>query len=98
MNEFSAPLGKPGIMARGTFALILPEVNKKGALEIAEKARKRIEKLALSSEKTDMVTASGGVSENPLDGASMEEILKKAKDALGEAKKKGKNKIVVAGV
>lgn len=97
MNEFSAPLGKPGLMARGTFALILPEVNKKGALEIAEKARKRIEKLALSSEKTDTVTASGGVSENPLDGASMEEILKKAKDALGEAKKKGKNKIVVAG-
>jgi len=98
MTELSRPLGKPGVIIRDTFALILPEVNKKEAMELAEKARKKIEKLELSSDKSDRVTASGGVSENPLDGASVDEILEKATAALANAKQKGKNKIVSAPV
>lgn len=96
--DFSKPLGKPGVIEKDTFALILPEVNKKEAMEIAEKTRKRIEKLQLSSEKDDRVTASGGVSENPLDGSSIDEIMEKAKEALAKAKQKGKNRVVGAGV
>ncbi len=96
IGEFSQPLGKAGLLDRDTFALILPEVNKKEALEIAEEIRKRIEKLGLSSEKDDRLTASAGVSENPLDGGSVDEILKKGETALKTAKQEGKNKIVAA--
>ena len=68
----------------------------------AEKARRELERanhqLELSAEKADRVTASGGVSESPLDGANLDEILEKAKEALAKAKQKGKNKVVSAGV
>ena len=96
ISEFSQPVGKAGVLDKDTFALILPEVNKKGALEIAEKVRKRIEKLGLSSEKDDRLTVSAGVSENPLDGSSADEILKKGEAALKAAKEAGKNKVVAA--
>ncbi|MEE9500052.1 MAG: diguanylate cyclase [Candidatus Omnitrophota bacterium] len=96
IGEFSQPVGKAGLLDRDTFALILPEVNKKEALEIAEKIRKGIERLGLSSEKDDRLTASAGVSENPLDGGSVDEILKKGETALKTAKQEGKNKIVAA--
>ncbi|UCD55409.1 MAG: diguanylate cyclase [Candidatus Omnitrophota bacterium] len=96
IKEFSTQVGKTGVLGIGNFALILPEVNKKEALEIAEKVRKRIEKLELSSEKDDRLTASAGVSENPLDGSSGNEILEKGEIALKSAKKEGKNKIVAA--
>jgi len=89
--------GKAGVIDRHTFALILPEVNKKGAMEIAERARKEVEKIAFSSGKTEGVTISAGVSENPLDGASVEEIIANAKNALVGAKQKGKNRVVSAG-
>lgn len=95
--EFSMPPGKAGLIDGNTFALILPEVNKRGALETAEKVRKRIEKEELSSKKGDRLTASGGVSENPLDGSSADEIFSKAEGALKKAKKKGKNTILAAG-
>jgi diguanylate cyclase (GGDEF)-like protein len=96
ISEFSRPVGKAGVLERGTFALILPEVNKKEALETADKIRKKIEKLSLSSEKDDRLTASAGVSENPLDGSDGEEVLKKGEDALKTARKEGKNKTVAA--
>ena len=98
VNEFAMPVGKAGLIDNDMFALILPEVNKKGALAVAEKLRKKIETLELSSEKGDTLTASGGVSENPLDGANADEIFDKAKKALSQAKQKGKNKIVSSGV
>jgi len=97
ISRVAQPLGKAGVIDRNTFALILPEVNKKEAVEISEKAIKKIEKLELSSAKDDRVTVSGGVSENPLDGSNVDEILEKAKLALVSAKQKGKNRIVSAG-
>ena len=87
-------MGRAGRVDRDTFALILPETNKKGALEIAEMLRRRIENLKLSSEEDDRLTASGGVSENPLDGACLDDIIKSAEGALTKAKRKGKNKII----
>ena len=92
------PLAKAGRFDEDSFGLVLPEVNKKGAIEVAEKIRKGIEKMRPSSGKNDKITASSGVSENPLDGATTEEILEKAKKALDKAKKDGKNKVVSQGV
>lgn len=77
------------------FAILLPEKNKRQAIEIAENIRKKIE--FTFSEEPDLnkrLTMSGGLSENPLDGINAEEIMKKAKDCLSLAKSKGKNIIV----
>ena len=76
------------------FAIILPEKNKRRAQEIAEDIRKKIE--FTFSEETDIskkVTASGGVSENPLDGIGSDELIAKAIELLEYAKKQGKNRI-----
>ncbi|OGW74595.1 MAG: hypothetical protein A2Z72_03695 [Omnitrophica bacterium RBG_13_46_9] len=93
VSENSLPLGRAGRFNEDTFAVILPETNKKGALEIADNIRKKIEILELSSAGSDRVTVSGGVSENPLDGSSPEEILKAAEEALNKARQGGKNKV-----
>ena len=98
ISRFSFPAGKVGRTDTDTFALILPEANKKEALEIAEKIRKKIESTELSSEKGDRLTASGGISENPLDGSTAEEIIEKAEGAIKKAKEIGKNKVLTLGV
>ncbi|MFC1576237.1 diguanylate cyclase domain-containing protein [Candidatus Omnitrophota bacterium] len=94
IGEVAGPLGKAGRIDHNLFALVMPEVNKKGALEVAEKARSGIGKLVLSPDETDRVTVSCGVSENPIDGSDSEHIFKKANSSLSEAKKKGKNVVV----
>ena len=98
MSDLSGPLSKIGRMEGDAFGIIMPEVNKKGSLEAAEKIRKNIEKFDLSSEKGDRLTVSCGVSENPIDGSTFDDILNKANKALLDAKSKGKNKVIGAGV
>lgn len=78
------------------FSIVLPERNKRQALEIAENIRKKI---AFSySEEADpnrKITISAGVSENPLDGITAQELIDKAKDLLAVAKAQGKNRTQV---
>src|SRR3989338_4881637 len=78
------------------FAVVLPERNKRQAQEIAEEIRKKID--CYVSKERDInkrLTVSGGVSENPLDGVNVEELIAKAKEALNFAKTQGKNRIGV---
>ena len=98
VNDLSGSLSKAGRIEDDTFGIILAEVNKKSSLEIVEKIRKAVEKLKLSNEKEDTLTVSCGVSENPLDGSTSEEILKKAEIALSKAQSDGKNKVIGAEV
>ncbi len=74
------------------FAVVLPERNKRQAQQLAEEVRKKID-LIFSKERVvnKRLTVSGGVSENPLDGVSSEELITKAKEALTFAKAQGKN-------
>jgi len=77
------------------FAIVLPEKNKRKAQEIAEGIRKKIE--FVFSEEQDpakRITASAGVSENPLDGIVADELLAKARGFLKYAKEQGKNRVV----
>lgn len=78
------------------FAVVLPEKNKRMAYQIAQEIRKKIE-LAFSKERdvNKKITVSGGVSENPLDGVSADELIAKAKEALNFAKKQGKNRVCI---
>jgi len=98
ISDLSGPLGKVGRMEGDIFGVIMPEVNKKGSLEVSENIRQNIEKLNLSKEKGDRLTVSCGVSENPIDGSTFDEILDKANKAIIDAKSKGKNKVIGAGV
>jgi len=96
IRDSASEIDRVGRMSDDEFAVILPEKNKRKALEIAENIRKKIE-FSFSEEKdqTRMLTVSGGLSENPLDGINAEELIVKAREMLNTAKQEGRNRIVV---
>lgn len=70
------------------FCIVLPEKNKRQALETAENIRKKIE--FIFSEEQDIkkrLTLSGSISENPLDGIDAQELINKAQSLLNTNKK-----------
>jgi len=96
IRDSVSEIDRVGRMSDDEFAVILPEKNKRQALETAESIRKNIEfGFSEESDKAKRATISGGVSENPLDGISAEELIVKAKEMLGLAKKEGRNRIVI---
>ncbi|HUU42678.1 MAG TPA: diguanylate cyclase [Planctomycetota bacterium] len=79
------------------FAVILPETPKAGALELAERLRRRIEEAGF--EKVDVMpdgkfTISLGVACFPTDASSKPELIEKADQALYLAKTSGRNRVV----
>jgi len=95
IKENTGPIGKAARIGGDEFAMLIPEKNKKGAAEVAEDVRKKIVSANLLKEGTANLTVSCGVSENPLDGATSDELFRKAMDALKQAKSSGRNKVVV---
>ncbi len=80
--------------ADNSFAVVLPERNKRQAQEIAEQVRKKIEAgFDREGGRERKLTVSGGVSENPLDGTDAKELVSRAEGLLTQAKKEGKNRI-----
>ena len=74
--------------------LILPETEKKNALVIAERIRKKVEEAVIEFEgKTFNVTLSGGIASYPADGKGARELVHAADVALYQAKKSGRNRI-----
>lgn len=94
VRENSTPMGKVGRIGGDEFVILLPEKNKREATLIAEDIRKKIETANFAKEGKLYVTISAGVSENPIDGSTREELFKKAMDSLHSAKSLGKNKVV----
>jgi len=80
------------------FVVVLPSTAKEDAARIAEKIRKAIEthKFTVAGEppRKAAVTVSGGVAAHVTDGASSNEILGAADQALYLAKERGRNQIV----
>ena len=86
-----------GRMDSDAFAVILPERNKREAIDFAESVRRKIGSASFingSKRLAGALTVSGGVSENPLDGSTSDELLTKATEALKQAKVQGKNRVV----
>ena len=81
---------------RDLFAMIVPEKNKREATQLAETFRRRVEEVYGGGKgfHGKRVTVCAGVSENPIDGSTAEELVRKAKDALANAKALGKNRVV----
>ena len=87
-------MGKAARISGDEFAVLLPERNKKEATLIAGEIKGKIEATNLLKEGKATLTVSGGVSENPLDGSTGDELFKKAIEALKQARTSGKGAIV----
>jgi len=78
------------------FAIVLPEKNKKQSANIAESVRKNIEdRLSRALKISEKISVGVGVSENPIDGSSADELIQKAEAMLRSAKSLGKNRVAV---
>jgi len=80
------------------FAIVLPERNKKEARQIADEIKTKISELIVlpeADESYQRLTVCGSLTQNPIDGASADELIKKARELLGKAKAQGKNTIKV---
>lgn len=94
IKDSMTPVGKAARIGGDEFAMLLPEKNKKEAATIAEDLRKKIEAANFSRDGKIAITISGGVSENPIDGSTQEELFNKAMELLKSAKSLGKNRVV----
>ncbi len=72
------------------FTLILPATRKLDALKLAERLRLAMDKTGLD------LTLSAGVATFPDDAQETQELLKKADQALYEAKRLGRNRVAIA--
>jgi len=78
------------------FAVLLPHTPKEGALRVAEKIRKAVEKAAIGGGKgpdARPLTVSIGLATTPGDASSAKELLERADQALYVAKSLGKNRV-----
>lgn len=88
-----------GRMDQDEFALILPERNKREAIELAESIRRAIEACRFTNGPQPLsrnITVCAGISENPLDGSTGDELFGKAAEATKRARTQGRNKVVAS--
>jgi diguanylate cyclase (GGDEF)-like protein len=81
------------------FVVGLPETGSIGAIELAERIRERLEEsdvAAVDGGAPVRVTASFGTATMPDSAASLHDLFAAADEALYEAKRKGKNRVVTA--
>ncbi|XPV70123.1 MAG: GGDEF domain-containing protein [Halarcobacter sp.] len=80
------------------FAAVLPNTSQRGALKAAENIREEIENLQVEANNKEIVkfTVSIGVTMLRADDSNLEAILHRADLALYEAKKEGRNKVVLS--
>lgn len=96
LNSSVTTVDKVGRLSTDRFAVIVPEKNKKQVASVAEDIRKKVESdLAKVMDLSGKLTVSIGVSENPIDGSSADELMKKAAGLVKNAKSLGKNRVVV---
>jgi diguanylate cyclase (GGDEF)-like protein len=90
------------VMARfggDEFVVLLPETNRRGAHEVAERIRKAVELSRFDIRGGDLnTTVSIGIASYPEDGGNLEVILDKADKAMYRAKQRGRNKVIAYAI
>jgi len=94
LSQIIPPVGKLSRSGEDEFSLLLPEKNKRESMELAEEICKKISGMKISANQDEKITASIGVGENPIDGASADEIIERARNYSEKAKASGKNRVV----
>lgn len=99
VTAFRTVLRDTDILARiggEEFAIILIETDRKSALQVALRIQQRVKDLIIEvGEKQIRVTVSIGISLRKEGDKDLDEIFKRADDALYKAKNSGKNMIIV---
>lgn len=95
LQENAAETDKVARFAGDEFAVLLPERNKKESTRMAEEICRKVG-FVFSEEKESArkLTVSGGISENPIDGITAEELIEKAKQGIKAAEGKGGNQVI----
>ena len=80
------------------FLVLLPEADEKAASECTDRARTRVAELmpAFRGAPLGMVTISAGIAMFPAQGVTPESLILRADAALYEAKRAGRNRVVIA--
>ena len=77
-----------------SFALVLPNTDKRGSLIVAEKIRSSLKKIPLKFKGDEVtLTLSIGIATYPANATGPEELIEKADRALYESKSEGKDKV-----
>jgi diguanylate cyclase (GGDEF)-like protein len=79
------------------FCLVLPQVGKADAVEVAEKLRRSIADQAFGALPPGRITASAGVAHLPTDASTLEDLLEAADAALYASKHRGRNRVTAFG-
>ncbi len=80
------------------FAIILPETGKDTAVKVADRIRHEVERRSFPGEASQpggVLTISLGVATFPDDGITVDELVKRADEALYMAKRNGRNRVEV---
>lgn len=94
IKDNTSPISKAARLSGDEFAMLLPEKNKRESTEIADDIKRKIELANLTKDKKMLLTVSAGVAENPIDGATCEELLKKAEDTVKAARSAAKDRTI----
>ena len=100
LREESRGIDQPARYGGEEFVVALPETDREGALELAERIRERIEANEVELVDGDgsmTVTASVGLATLSGGNVDVRRLIGAADTALYEAKRAGKNRVVVAG-
>lgn len=93
IRDNMVPVGKAARISGYEFAVMLPEKNKKEAAQLAEDMRRVVEATNVLREGTATLSVTLGVSENPIDGATSDELLKKAEEAIRQSRGAEANRV-----
>lgn len=94
IRDNNIPIGRAARIGEDEFAMLLPEKNKKEAVHITAEVRKKIEKANVLNVGKVTLTVISGVSENPIDGTTSDELFKKAIASLDQPKISDNNRVV----
>ena len=99
LQEEPRAIDEPARYGGEEFVVALPETGTQGAVELAERIRERLEEEEiplLDGSGKLKVTASFGTATLPLSATTVRQLFAAADDALYEAKRAGKNRVVTA--